>query len=176
MSQIWICDYCKAQTNKTDLITLLFKEGKKNLERHSICPKCHKALLDVLTKPFVAAEPERSRRRSEPVVTEQEAVEPTTGKEKAQAIEDGSYNPDQELAPEEKEEGKATAAIDTVQSVDDEGNCLHINRGRVRGIGHGQRPYQVCRDCNKKIPFKSHSERGLDERAPAGVKFHDKTK
>jgi len=184
MSQIIVCDYCKDQTDKDDLFRLIFKQGKKELSRHDVCGKCHAQLLGLLEAKFVGRRPEE-KDPVPPVGTRRAELSQAGSKSLVQGIEDGSIDPntllDNDTATTEKPAERTQGSSDgpeTVASTDGEGNCLHVNRGRII-FGKGVKvPYQVCKnpDCRKKIPIQKPVDKGLDEPLPQGVRMRDDTK
>ena len=101
-------------------------------------------------------------------------------KDIVQAIEDGDINPEKMLEPANasartRQESRMKNGPETVTSVDDGGNCLHINKSPVV-FGKGVKvPYQQCKDCRKKIPMKKLADRGLNDAPPQGVRIKDET-
>jgi len=186
MSQIIVCDYCKDQADKDNLFRLIFKQGKKELSRHDVCGKCHTQLLGFLEAKFVGRRPEE-KDPIPPVGTRRAELSQAGSKDLVQGIEDGSINPESLLdetattdtQPVESAKAQGSSGgPEVVASTDEEGNCLHANRGRII-FGKGVKvPYQVCQnpDCKKKIPIQKPVDKGLDEPLPQGVRMRDDTK
>ena len=141
MSQILVCDHCKNQTDKEQLTRVIFKQRQKELARYDICDTCYKILLDRFNAKLLSGCQLDATISAPPIsLTEQ--------KSRVQAIEDGDVDPDMSI----EKIGTVSGGPETIEQLDDDGRCVHFNKSPVK-IGKDG-PYQVCKSCNKRIPFR----------------------
>jgi hypothetical protein len=156
------CDFCKEEYDPDNTHQLTFKKpGKRVGNKFELCGACASKIQQQLVsdKPL-PKEKDVSSRRQELNEVAEDHDDDVFVRQKKQELKD--RNGDDHV-------------VETTVSHEDDGKCIHRNKGRVTmgEIGNGQKGwFHRCKDCGTKLPVHSAEEKAayMNAKAPAGTR------